>query len=89
MFWNWNTRKLPAAERNILNGNYSAVNKELIVKFENTLFAEGLSKARILKYLNKLNVISGMITVDYPEVTKDDIMKFVAEIKLLRRVNHI
>lgn len=36
------TRKLPAAERNILNGNYSAVNKELIMKFENTLFAEGL-----------------------------------------------
>ena len=75
------TKKLQAAERTILNGNYSTVNKELIIKFEHTLFAEGLTKVRIVKYLSQLNVISGMITVDYPNVTKDDIMEHVAEIE--------
>ena len=75
------TKKLQAAERTILNGNYSTVNKELIIKFEYTLFAEGLTKVRIVKYLSQLNVISGMITVDYPNVTKDDIMEFAVEIE--------
>jgi len=74
------TKKLQAAERNIRNGKFSTINKELILKFENSLFAEGLSKVRVIKYLSQLNVISGMMQIDYPEATKDDLQALVAEI---------
>ena len=75
------SKRLNIAEQAIHNGDYSQINKELILKFENYLFAEGLSKIRVVKYLSQLNMISKLMNVDYPDVTKDDIQFLIAEIE--------
>jgi hypothetical protein len=50
-------KSVKAAEKRIQTATYSEINKNLILKFENTLYAEGISSARVLKYLNQLNRI--------------------------------
>lgn len=51
-------KKLASQEDRIHTARYSESNKELIFKFERFLFLEGLTKVRVLKYLNQLNLIA-------------------------------
>lgn len=73
--------KISAAEKRIADANYSTKNKELIFEFENTIFAEGLSNARILKYLSQLHMLSQMFDKDFSKVIKADFYRVVASIE--------
>lgn len=74
-------KKIDAAEKLILNADYSDKNKELIIGFENTIFAEGLSKARVLKYLSSLHNLAQWFDKPFPEVTKLDVYKLVGDLE--------
>jgi len=50
-------RALERTEERIENAVYSEENKRLIIRFENFLFAQGLSTPLVLKYLQQLHII--------------------------------
>jgi major membrane immunogen (membrane-anchored lipoprotein) len=47
----------------------------------NVLYAEGLSEARILKYLSQLNLLSQCFSKDFDQVTMTDMYRFLAELE--------
>lgn len=51
-------RALLRVEKRIEQAAYSEENKRLIIRFENFLFAQGLSTPHVLKYVQQLHVIS-------------------------------
>ncbi len=56
-------------------------NGDLILKFMNKLFAEGLSKPRVVKYANHLKVVSEKLGKSFLAVTPDDITTFLSELE--------
>jgi integrase/ribosomal protein L40E len=56
-------------------------NKEAILKFQEQCFSEGLSLARIIKYLNTLHRIAILLGKPFAEAKKDDILKLVQRIE--------
>ncbi|ADE37495.1 hypothetical protein [Methanohalophilus mahii] len=66
-------RKLTAAEIKIENAAYSENSKKLILRFEKFLFVEGLSKARVLKYLSQMNAVAEWADFELDSATKEDI----------------
>ena len=74
-------KKIDAAENLILNSPYSEKNKELILEFVNVLYAEGISNARVLKYLSSLHLLSKWFDKPFPEITKTDVYKLVADLE--------
>lgn len=56
-------------------------NRDLILRFMNKLFAEGLSKPRVVKYANHLKVVSEKMGKSFLEVTPDDIVTFLSELE--------
>ena len=50
-------KDLIRAEERIKEAEYSEKNKEYIFRFENNLFAQGISIVRILKYMYQINLI--------------------------------
>jgi len=58
----------------------SETNKKLIMKFHDDCFAEGLSVARILFYMNRLWNIARWVDKNFDEMTEEDIKKLVKEI---------
>ena len=56
-------------------------NIELILKFIKKLFAEGLSKPRIVKYANHLKVLSEKMGKNFMEVNKEDIITFLSDLE--------
>ncbi len=61
--------------------NISKENEELIDKFANDCYAEGLTKARVDKYRGYLRNIAKMLGTDLEAATKEDIKRLVAEIE--------
>jgi len=55
----------------------SARNSELIGKFEDNCFSEGLSKGRVVKYVLTLRKIADRLKKDFDRVDRDDVEKFV------------
>lgn len=78
-------KKIKAAENHILEAPYPDNNKELIIEFENVLFAEGLSKARVLKYLSSLHNLAQWFGKPFDEVTKLDVYKLVGDLERSER----
>ncbi|WP_394698074.1 tyrosine-type recombinase/integrase [uncultured Methanolobus sp.] len=74
-------KKIANAENLILNSPYSEKNKELIFEFVNVLYAEGISNARVLKYLSSLHNLSKWFNKPFPEITKTDVYKLVGELE--------
>lgn len=74
-------KKISAAEKQIAEAPYSATNKELIFEFENTIFAEGLSDARVLKYLSQLHNLAQMFDKDFSDITKSDVIRVVGSLE--------
>jgi integrase/recombinase XerD len=74
-------KKIANAENLILNSPYSEKNKELIFEFINVLYAEGISKARVLKYLSSLHNLSKWFNKPFPEITKTDVYKLVGDLE--------
>lgn len=56
-------------------------NIELILKFIKKLFAEGLSKPRIVKYANHLKVLSEKMGKNFMEVNKEDIITYLSDLE--------
>lgn len=56
-------------------------NTNIILKFLDKLFAEGLSKPRVLKYATHLKVISQKMGKSFLEVDEEDITRFLSELK--------
>ncbi len=50
-------RVLERTEERIENAAYSEENKILIIRFENFLFAQGLSTPCVLQYLQQLHLV--------------------------------
>jgi integrase/recombinase XerD len=68
-------------------------NKELIFKFHDDMFAEGLSTARVLFYLNRLWNIARWVDKDFNEMTEEDLKELVRKIgqmnyKELTKLDH-
>lgn len=57
-------------------------NVKLILKFLEKLFAEGLSKPRVIKYANHLKKISQKMGKSFLEIGEDDITWFLSELEL-------
>jgi len=56
-------------------------NKLLILKFHSQCFAEGLSTARIVKYLYTLQQISKMLNKPFEKANREDMVKLVEKIE--------
>jgi len=74
-------KNIEAAEKRIVEAAYSQKNKDTIFAFVNVLYAEGLSDARILKYLSQLNILSEKFGKDFDQVTMTDMYRFLAELE--------
>ena len=74
-------RDLNLVEIRIKNANYSTENKKLFFKFENYLFANGLSNVRVLKYLSHLNVIARWTDIEFSSMELEDIQAIVGRIE--------
>ncbi|MBP2030380.1 MULTISPECIES: tyrosine-type recombinase/integrase [Methanosarcinaceae] len=75
------SKRIASAEQRVLDADYSQKNKDTIFSFVHVLYAEGLSEARILKYLSNLNILASWFDKDFDEVTKSDMYRVVAEIE--------
>jgi len=73
-------RKIKSEINLLEKSKISERNKDLILKFRDHGYSIGLSKARILKWLNKMRLISIRLNRDFDKATKEDIKKLVAEI---------
>jgi site-specific recombinase XerD len=61
--------------------NVSAENKELILKFHDHCFSEGLSLPRVLFYMRKLPKLAGMLGKDFRQATREDIEAVVGKLE--------
>lgn len=74
-------KNLKATVERIKKAGYSQENKDLILKFENTLFAEGLKPVRVQKYLVQLNILAQILDKNFSEMDFDDVQALVADIE--------
>ena len=56
-------------------------NIDVIFKFLDSLFAEGLSRPRVLKYSTHLKVISERMGKPFREVDKEDIIRYLSKLE--------
>jgi len=71
---------LEKVKKHVEKSSLSKKNKEDIFKFINQIAAEGLSKTRQQKYMYILTSIGKMITKDFQDLMKNDIVNLCAEI---------
>ncbi len=74
--------RIKQSEKSVKKSKISKKNKELIFKFEDHLFATGISKPRIIKYLDSLKRLALWLNLDFDKAKKEDIMSLVKEIRL-------
>ena len=55
-------------------------NKELILKFRDDCFSQGMGKPRVLFYMNRLLIIGRRIDVDFDKATEADIKRLLAKL---------
>ncbi|MDD4353375.1 MAG: tyrosine-type recombinase/integrase [Candidatus Nanoarchaeia archaeon] len=82
MIDNWVIHKLGDRLIYVVNGIKTAkycneINKDILLKFHNQLFAEGLSIPRVVKYLTLLCQIDKKINKDFTKVDKQDIVDYL------------
>ncbi|MBI3190521.1 tyrosine-type recombinase/integrase [archaeon] len=76
-----NEQHLKSALKRIETFKTSERNKKTILKFSDYLFSEGLSKARIIKYISHLKKISELIKKDFEEAGREDIERIFRTIE--------
>ncbi len=59
----------------------SAKNKELILRFNEALVLENISKPRLVKYLNTLKIVAERISKDFDETSIEDVKSFISKIQ--------
>ncbi|TGC08138.1 tyrosine-type recombinase/integrase [Methanolobus halotolerans] len=72
---------LDSAERRIYEADYSQSSKDTIFEFESQLFLEGISKARVIKYLSHCSMFAKWLDTDIKSATESDIKRVVAKIE--------
>jgi len=74
-------KRINSAIKNIENATtITPRNKELIIEFKNDLYAENLSKARVLYYLNRLKRLAELLGMDFDKATQQDLKKLMVKI---------
>ncbi|MDI6798938.1 MAG: tyrosine-type recombinase/integrase, partial [Candidatus Aenigmarchaeota archaeon] len=74
--------RLERIARTIKNSaKVSRRNKELIFRFHDDMFAEGLSTARVLFYMNRLWNIARWVNKDFDKLTEGDLKTLVRKIQ--------
>jgi integrase len=67
--------------KNIRSSNISDRNKELVLRFGDECFSNGISVARVVKCLHMLKKVAEMLAKDFDECDKDDIKAFIAKLE--------
>ena len=76
-------QRMESALKRLDENNILKRNKELILKFREFAFSSGLSKTRILKYMNLLQRLSEWLDKPFDKASKNDIMKKLQNKELL------
>ena len=63
------------------NRSISERNKEVILRFKDEAFANGLSKGRVIKYIYDFTKLSEWLGKDFEDATKEDIKELVVKIE--------
>lgn len=74
-------KRLKGAEKRIEDASYSEHDKEIIFRYEDDLFADDLSAARVSKYLYQLNRLRILLGVDFEEATERNLKNLVGKIQ--------
>ena len=74
-------QKLEAAVKRIERSHISKQNKEIIFEFRDYAFSIGLSRVRVLNYLDKLLMLSKWLNITFSKASKKDIMTTVRKIE--------
>ncbi|HLC22699.1 MAG TPA: hypothetical protein VJJ79_02915, partial [Candidatus Nanoarchaeia archaeon] len=74
-------QRLACQVKNVEKAPISRRNKELIFEFQRYCVIQGMSRPRIIKYLEILKTTALILGKDFDEVTKEDIMGFVQAIQ--------
>lgn len=74
-------RRLEQTINNVKKANISERNKQLIFKFKDKCVINGLTKARIIKYLWVLRLFAKYMNLDFDKATKEDIEELVSKIQ--------
>ena len=74
-------RRLDREVKRISKSNINERNKELIFSFQRRLLADGISKARIWKYLMSLRIIAEMHDKSFEEWNDDDLIDVLAQLQ--------
>jgi len=74
------TKRLQRGKDYVLEFETSEENKRLILAFISQLSAEGLTNIRQVKYLYAFSTITKVITKDFSQLTKQDIIQFCSTI---------
>ncbi len=67
--------------RTLKKSGISEKNKELILKFNDELIIEGLSKPRLILYINKLKVLARRLNKDFDKAKVEDIKRLVSDLQ--------
>ncbi|HLC85146.1 MAG TPA: phage integrase N-terminal SAM-like domain-containing protein [Candidatus Nanoarchaeia archaeon] len=78
--WRNYAKSIQQAVVAVEKADISAKNKDLILRFRDFLVVEGISKARILKYLSTLKILACWLKKDFDTATKEDIMALVSQV---------
>lgn len=74
-------RRMELAINGIQKSSISKENKDIILEFQDYAFAEGLTKTRILKYLNMLRKLGEWLAIPFTRAKKENIMELVRYIE--------
>jgi len=74
-------KRLETALRNIRNSPISEKNKEIILKFKDECFSNGLSIGRVVKYIYYLLKLSHWLGMDFEKAKREDIKRLVTEVE--------
>ena len=71
-------RQYLASLKNLERSKISDKNKRIILEFVDELILEGISKPRIIKYIQSLNIIAKWVKLELDKVSVEDLKRFVA-----------
>jgi len=74
-------KRLETALRNVKNSPTSEKNRQIILKFKDECFSNGLSIGRVVKYIYYLLKLSHWLGMDFEKAKREDIKRLVTEIE--------
>lgn len=74
-------KRIGGTEEKLKNSKISKHNKELILKFVDSCYAQGIGQLRIAKYLSVMRLIAEGLNKDFDKVEKEDLVKYLAKLE--------